>query len=120
MCSKGALGTFDCCSDDEGWAGKIGAHQCSESAREIAAAKSKKIVIKVGTFCAKKVLGACLRKKESYCLYSSKVARIATTGALTQIGKRLGSPKNPVCRGLTQEDFAMLDFAQMDFSELAA
>ncbi|WP_157939179.1 conjugal transfer protein TraN [Vibrio lentus] len=120
MCSKGTLGTFDCCSDDEGWAGKIGAHQCSESAREIAAAKSKKIVIKVGTFCAKKVLGACLRKKESYCLYSSKVARIATTGALTQIGKRLGSPKNPVCRGLTQEDFAMLDFAQMDFSELAA
>ncbi|MFA0077388.1 conjugal transfer protein TraN, partial [Vibrio artabrorum] len=25
MCAKGALGTFDCCSSHEGWAGKIGA-----------------------------------------------------------------------------------------------
>ncbi|MGF1884070.1 conjugal transfer protein TraN [Vibrio splendidus] len=120
MCAKGALGTFDCCSSHEGWAGKIGAHSCDADAREIAAAKSKHIAIKVGTFCAKKVLGACLRRKESYCLYSSKVARIATTGALAQIGKRLGSPKHPVCRGLTQEDFATLDFSKMDFSELAS
>ncbi|MCG9658771.1 conjugal transfer protein TraN [Vibrio mediterranei] len=117
-CGIGALGAFNCCSDSDGWAGQIGAHQCNTEEREIAAAKQKHIVIKLGEFCAEKILGACIRKKEAYCVYPSKMARISITAARSQIGKSLGSPEHPNCEGLRKEEFAKLDFEHIDFSEI--
>ncbi|MGX9522934.1 conjugal transfer protein TraN [Vibrio mediterranei] len=117
-CGIGALGAFNCCSDSQGWAGQIGAHQCNTEEREIAAAKQKHIVIKLGEFCAEKILGACIRKKEAYCVYPSKMARISITAARSQIGKSLGSPEHPNCEGLRKEEFAKLDFEHIDFSEI--
>lgn len=117
-CGIGALGAFNCCSDSQGWAGKMGAHQCNTEEREIAAAKQKHIVIKLGTYCAEKILGACIRKKEAYCVYPSKMARISITAARSQIGKSLGSPAHPNCEGLRKEEFAKLDFEHIDFSEI--
>ncbi|MCG9657649.1 conjugal transfer protein TraN [Vibrio mediterranei] len=117
-CGIGALGAFNCCSDSQGWAGQIGAHQCNTEEREIAAAKQKHIVIKLGEFCAEKILGACIRKKEAYCVYPSKMARISITAARSQIGKSLGSPEHPNCEGLRKEEFAKLDFGHIDFSEI--
>lgn len=117
-CAKGAVKSFDCCGLHEGWAGKIGAHQCDSEAREIAMGKQKQTVIKLGTYCAEKVLGACIRKKETYCVYPSKLARIATQGAIGQLHQSLGNAEHPHCEGLTKEAFAKLDFSQMDFSSL--
>jgi hypothetical protein len=117
-CGIGALGAFNCCSDSQGWARQIGAHQCNTEEREIAAAKQKHIVIKLGEFCAEKILGACIRKKEAYCVYPSKMARISITAARSQIGKSLGSPEHPNCEGLRKEEFAKLDFEHIDFSEI--
>ena len=84
----------------------------------------------VGSYCAEKVLGACISKAESYCCYISKLARIINEQGREQINKPWtgttpGSPieytmESPNCTGFTEKEIGQLDFGKMNLDEFIA
>lgn len=74
----------------------------------------------VGSYCSKKVLGACLETTESYCCYNSKLAKIINEQGKPQIGKGWGDAKNPSCGGFTVDEFQRVDFSRLDLTEFTA
>jgi len=65
-----------------------------------------------GKRCAKEVLGVCIKEKNKYCCYNSLLARIIHKQGEKQLGKTFKK-----CRGFTPEEFASLDFSQIDLTE---
>ncbi|ARC95092.1 conjugal transfer protein TraN (plasmid) [Vibrio coralliilyticus] len=116
-CAKKAVGFSDCCKDG-GWGTDIGLDQCSEEEKALGEAKDKGLTIYVGEYCADKILGKCIRTKRSYCSYDSKLGKIIQQqGALSQLGKTLGSAENPTCAPLTPEELSDINFDHIDFTE---
>ena len=72
---------------------------------------------KVGSYCSKKILGACAVQQQSYCCYISKLSRIINVEGRAQLGRDFGSPENPSCEGFSAQDLERLDFSNMDLSE---
>ncbi|MFZ3461756.1 type-F conjugative transfer system mating-pair stabilization protein TraN [Vibrio harveyi] len=115
-CDKKPIGFSNCCKDS-GWGQALGA-KCSEEEKALRKAKAKGLTLYVGQYCAKKVLGVCTRKKKSYCVYDSKLAKIIQEqGSIQQLGKGLGSAKNPTCAAITPEELGQINFEHIDFSE---
>jgi conjugal transfer mating pair stabilization protein TraN len=71
----------------------------------------------VGSYCSKKVLGWCYERKQSYCCYNSKLAKLINTQGRAQLGKTFGSAKSPDCSGFSPGELTGLDFSQMDLTE---
>ncbi|MEQ5349954.1 type-F conjugative transfer system mating-pair stabilization protein TraN [Proteus genomosp. 6] len=116
-CRKAAAGFSDCCKSS-GWGNDIGLAQCNSEEKAIGQAKAKKVIISVGTYCSNKVLGVCLQKKSSYCVFDNKLARIVQAqGRSGQLGIGFGSAKNPDCRGISINELQRLRFDYMDFSD---
>ncbi|MEX9975713.1 conjugal transfer protein TraN [Providencia rettgeri] len=116
-CRKAAMGFSNCCKSS-GWGNDIGLAQCNSEEKAIGQAKAKKVIISVGTYCSKKVLGVCLQKKSSYCVFDNKLARIVQAqGRSGQLGIGFGSAKNPDCRGISINELQRLRFDYMDFSD---
>ncbi|ENY7400265.1 type-F conjugative transfer system mating-pair stabilization protein TraN [Vibrio vulnificus] len=115
-CDKKLAGFNDCCKDS-GWGQNLGA-KCSEAEEALGKAKEKGLTLYVGEYCASKVLGVCTRKKRSYCVYDSKLAKIIQEqGSIGQLGKGLGSAKNPTCAAITPEELGQINFEYIDFQE---
>ena len=63
-------------------------------------------------------MNRCTRKKRSYCVYDNKLAKIIQEqGSIQQLGKRLGSAKNPNCAAITPEELGQINFEYIDFKE---
>lgn len=90
---------------------------CEQPEQLLALRKGQRLCTHVGSYCSSKFLGACLAKKESYCCYNSRLARIINEQGRPQLGKTYGDPKNPDCSGFTGPELEQLDFANMDLSE---
>ena len=90
---------------------------CSQDEMVLAMKKGQNLCHLVGTYCAHKVLGSCVEKKESYCCFPSRLARIINEQGRAQIGKGWGSGKSPNCGGFTTEQLQNLRFDQMNLSE---
>lgn len=116
-CRKTAIGFSNCCKGG-GWGHDVGLAHCNDEEKAIGKAKERKLVIDVGEYCSKKVLGACLQKKHSYCVYDSLLARIVQEqGRQGQLGIGFGSGKSPDCRGMVMAEFERLKFDRIDFSD---
>lgn len=92
---------------------------CSEDEFKLAVKKETKLATKVGSWCSKKLLGACIEKTSSYCTYNSQVARIINDYNHNQQGG-YGDKKNPNCEGITLGNLKNVDFTKIDFSEWTA
>ncbi|MEZ8822179.1 type-F conjugative transfer system mating-pair stabilization protein TraN [Vibrio sp. 10N.222.54.A1] len=116
-CTDAAFGFADCCKDG-GWGTSIGIAQCNDEEKALGQAKEQGITIALGSYCAEKVLGACIRKKKTYCVFDSKLARIIQEqGSKGQLGISLGTAKHPICGALTPEQLQDIDFERLDFSD---
>lgn len=116
-CRKATAGFSNCCKDG-GWGTDAGLAQCNTEEKAIGVAKSRKLTIYVGSYCSKKALGICLQKKEGYCQFDSKLARIVQEqGRMGQLGIGFGSGKSPDCRGLTPEELQRLNFGLINFAD---
>ena len=92
--------------------------KCNSEENALGKAKEKNLVVYVGTFCSKKVLKKCIRRKSSYCVFDNKLARIIQyQGRSGQLGIGFGGSKNPDCRGLSVQELQRLDFNAMDYSD---
>lgn len=117
MCRKTGFGFSNCCKDS-GWGQSLGIAHCDSEEKELGVAKEKKLAIYVGTFCDKKVLGVCIRKKSSYCAFDNKLARIIQLqGRSGQLHIGFGSAESPDCRGLTVEELQSIKFDNINYSD---
>lgn len=116
-CRKATAGYNNCCKDG-GWGQDIGIAGCNSEEKELGGAKEKGLAISVGEYCSKEVLGVCLQKKRSYCVFNSKLAKIVQQqGRQGQLKIGFGSKKHPNCRGMSLEEFERLNFDNINFSE---
>ncbi len=91
--------------------------ECEEKEFELGAKKETRQCHFVGSYCASKALGSCVEKRESYCCFSSVVARIIQEQGRPQLGMNFGSPESPRCEGLTPDQLAKMDWSRIDLSE---
>jgi conjugal transfer mating pair stabilization protein TraN len=90
---------------------------CDQADQLTAIKKSENLCVALGSYCSKKILGICLEKKEGYCCFNSRLARIIQEQGRAQLGKGWGSAKSPECSGFTLAEFESLDFSQIDLTE---
>ncbi len=95
---------------------------CEQQEQILAMRRGQNLCHEVGTYCSKKlpIVKICIEKTKSYCCYNSRLARIINEQGRAQIGKGWGSAESPNCAGLTQEEFAMIDFSRIDLSEFTS
>ncbi len=116
-CSRLITSFEDCCVL-KGWGVNVGLASCDEEDKKLAEQRKLNRCIRVGTYCAVKELGVCIRKKTTFCCYQSKIARLIHEQGRKQLGLNFGTPKFPTCDGLSLEQITKLDFSKIDFSEL--
>ncbi|MDP4840160.1 MAG: conjugal transfer protein TraN [Alphaproteobacteria bacterium] len=116
-CTIGFAGFKNCCTK-KGWGTSIGLQGCDETDLELAEKNKRGLCVEVGSYCAAKVAGVCVRKKRSSCCFPSKLSRIVHEQGRPQLGMGWGESKSPDCRGFTPEELARLDFDRLNLSEL--
>ena len=105
------------CCNESGWFKSAGLVKCSPEVKVLASESRKGRCEYIGKYCAKKVLGVCIRETKSYCCFPTILAKTIHRGARDQLGKTLGSAKYPRCGGLTLEEIEKIDFSLIDFKE---
>lgn len=117
-CSKYVLSFKDCCGSAKGWGTDMGLASCSANEKLLNKRRKAGLCHRIGTYCAKKVLGKCVKKKTSYCCFSSKLLKAFQEQGRAQIRMGWGSPKHPLCRGFTIEEIQRIDFSKLDLREV--
>ena len=119
-CRKAAAGFNNCCAGG-GWGSDAGLAHCSSEEKALGEARERKLTVEVGEYCDRSVLGVCLQKKRSFCLFDSKLAQIVQQqGRQWQLGAGFGDAKSPDCRGITIDELQRIDFSRLDFTNFYA
>jgi len=97
---------------------------CDQQDMETGMLRGSGMCHEVGSYCASSLLGICLQKARGHCCFNTKLGRIIQEQGRPQLKSfntiGWGSPKKPLCRGFTPEEFQALDFSKMDLSEYYA
>lgn len=119
-CTRHCINFKDCCGVGKSWGIALSLANCDGAEKELADLRGKRRCVMVGTYCAEKVLGVCIRKKTSFCCFGTKLSRLLQEQGRAQLGMSWGEAEHPNCRGLTPEELSRLDLSKMDLSELFA
>lgn len=113
-----------CCQREKGSSlGSLFGGQCKEDERLLSKYRKESTDRShyVGEYCSKYLkLGfakICIQKKQTYCVFNSKLARIIHEQGRPQINIAWGGAKAPNCKGFTPEEFQKIDFSKLDLSE---
>ncbi|MDP1904816.1 MAG: conjugal transfer protein TraN [Pseudomonadota bacterium] len=90
---------------------------CDPEDQQTAMRAGQNLCVSLGSYCSSKFLKICLEKKEGYCCFNSRLARIIQEQGRAQLGKTWGSAKSPECSGFTTAEFESLDFSRIDLTE---
>ena len=97
---------------------------CDQQDMEVGMLKGSGMCHEVGGYCTASFLGICLQKAYGQCCFNTKLGRIIQEQGRPQLKSfnaiGWGTPKQPLCRGFTPEEFQALDFSKMDLSEYYA
>ena len=104
-------GLANCCKDSGLLVGLAG---CTEEERRLGVERHAGNTHYLGTRCAKRVFGFCVRRERAWCVFGSKLGRILHEQARPALGLGWGS-----CRGFTVAEVERIDFAALDLSEFA-
>jgi conjugal transfer mating pair stabilization protein TraN len=94
--------------------------QCEPDEQLLALRRGERLCVHVGTYCSTRVLGACVARKQAYCCFNSRLARLVNEQGRAQLGRGYGDPRSPDCSGLTVAEFQRLDLGRLDLSEFYA
>ena len=117
QCSKHILSFKDCCGSGKGWGKSLGLGGCKAREKLLQKKRKERLCHYVGTYCAKKVLGQCVKKKSSFCCFGSKLLKAFQEQGRKQINLGWGKAKKPLCRGFTIEEIQRIDFSKLDLRE---
>jgi len=95
----------------------LGDNECTPFEDMLACKVGEGLCHEIGDKCTQKVFGWCLQKKKIYCCFNTKLARIIHEQGRPQVGWGWGDPETPMCGGFTLDQFARIDFSEMDLSE---
>lgn len=90
---------------------------CEPEEQKVAIRKKAGICHYVGSYCSSKFLGICVTKKQTYCCYISKLAKIINEGGKEQLGRSWGTPESPDCSGFTSTEMGQIDFSKLNLDE---
>ena len=94
---------------------------CDQQDMETGMLRGSGMCHEIGSYCTSKILGICIQKAKGHCCFNTKLGRIIQEQGRPQLKSfnaiGWGTPKNPMCRGFTPEEFQALDFSKMDLSE---
>ena len=90
----------------------VGLGNCSPGEVELARERNLGRTQYLGQYCARRVLGVCIRRDRAWCVFGSKLGRIFQQQGRAQLGVGWGS-----CRGLTVAEIERVDFDALDLSE---
>ena len=90
---------------------------CDDEEKKVAIRKKAGTCHFIGSYCSSKFLGACVSKKQSYCCFISKLAKIINEGGREQLGKSWGTAESPNCSGFTSSDMEKIDFSKLNLDE---
>ena len=90
----------------------VGLANCSAAEIELAEERHAGNTHYLGTRCAKRVFGVCIRRERVWCVFGSKLGRILHQQARPQLGIGWGS-----CRGFSVAEIERIDFAALDLTE---
>ena len=102
-------GLADCCRNS---GLLVGLGNCSPAERELARERHDGNTHYLGEYCARRILGICIRRERAWCVFGSKLGRIFQQQGRRQLGVGWGS-----CRGLTVAEIEGIDFDALDLSE---
>ena len=102
-------GLADCCKDS---GLLVGLADCTEKERRLAEERHAGNTHYLGRRCTRRILGVCVRRERSWCVFGSKLGRILQEAARSQLGIGWRS-----CRGFTVEEMESIDFEAVDLSE---
>ena len=102
-------GLANCCKNSGLLVGIAG---CSRAEIELGKERHAGNTYYLGTRCAKRVFGVCIRRKREWCVFGSKLGRILHSQARPQLGVGWGS-----CRGFTVAEVERIDFDRLDLTE---
>jgi conjugal transfer mating pair stabilization protein TraN len=117
-CSKYILDFKDCCGSGSGWGKDIGLGGCKAKEKLLNKRRRAGICHRVGTYCAEKILGQCVKKKTTFCCFGSKLLKVFHEQGRKQINMGWGSPESPLCRGFTIAEIQRIDFSKLDLREV--
>jgi type-F conjugative transfer system mating-pair stabilization protein TraN len=117
-CTRNCLDFRDCCGSGKGWGVSLKLSSCDAEEKELRELRDKNRCVMVGTYCAEKIGGQCIRKRTTFCCYGSKLAKIIQEQGKGQLGLVFGAPEYPQCQGLTPEQLSRMDFSKVNFSDL--
>ena len=93
----------------------VGLGNCSPGEIELAQERNQGHTHYLGQYCARRVLGVCIRRERAWCVFGSKLGRIFQQQGRAQLGIGWGS-----CRGLTVAEIEGVDFDALDLSEFTS
>ena len=93
----------------------VGLGNCSPGEVELARERNQGHTHYLGQYCARRVLGVCIRRDRAWCVFGSKLGRIFQQQGRAQLGAGWGS-----CRGLTVAEIERVDFDALDLSEFTS
>ena len=117
-CSRYIFDFKDCCGSDSGWGKDIGISSCKSKEKDLRERRKAGLCRRIGTYCAKKYLGQCVKKKTTYCCFNSKLLKVLHEQGRLQIKLGWGKPKKPLCRGFTMSEIQRIDFSKLDLREV--
>ena len=118
-CSRNCVNFKDCCGGMKGWGVSLHLAGCKPEEKQLAEMRQKNLCHQVGnTYCTKRALGKCLKKKTSFCCFGTKFAKLLQEQGRPQLGLDWGTKECPNCRALTIAELSKLDLSKMDFREL--
>jgi len=118
-CSRNCVNFKDCCGGMKGWGVSLHLAGCKPEEKQLAEMRQKNLCHQVGnTYCTKRALGKCLKKKTSFCCFGTKFAKLLQEQGRPQLGLDWGTKECPNCRALTIAELSKMDLSKMDFREL--
>lgn len=95
-------------------------YKCTEKELELNVQRVLKNTHYIGSYCKSEFLGACIEKRETYCMFKSPLSRILQEQVRHQLALSWGTPEEPECQGLTIEQFAEVDWTMVNLDEWLA
>ncbi|EPP5738656.1 conjugal transfer protein TraN [Vibrio cholerae] len=94
-------------------------YECEEEELDLAMKRELLSTHKIGSYCKTEVLGACIEKRQSYCVFDSPLSRIMMEQiyAQPQMNLNWGTAKRPNCTGVGIQDLDKVDWDKVNLDE---
>ena len=101
-------------------------YKCTEDELKLVSMRDVGNCHYIGSYCANKKLGVCIKKIRSYCCFNSPLSRIIQEQLRKQSDRlgvdfaNFGTAKNPQCAGIPLEKIGLIDWDRVDLNEWIA